>query len=148
MSLSLLDWTDDDLVAQCILFFLAGFTALSTTLCFLFQELSTNQDVQNRLHEEIRKTNDALNGKPVTFEALQKMKYLDMVVSEAFRKWPVGFMGERKANKQYLMEDYDGTQVIVQPNDIVWFPIFGIHYDSKVCSLRSIHYSVIYNARS
>lgn len=90
-------------MAQCILFFLAGFTGLSTTLCFLYHELAVNLDIQERLHEEIHETNEKLNGKPVTFESLQKMSYLDMVVSETLRKWPVGFMGERKANKQYLM---------------------------------------------
>lgn len=131
LTLHQLDWTDDDLVAQCILFFLAGFSGLSTTLCFLCHELAVNPDVQERLHDEIQETNEKLNGKPVTFESLQKMKYVDMVVSETLRKWPIGFMTERKANKQYLMEDYDGTKVIVQPNDVVWFPIFGIHHDPK-----------------
>lgn len=83
-------------------------------------------DIQKRLHEEIVQVNEELNGKSVTFEALQKMKYLDMVVSEVLRKWPLAIIMDRNTNKQYVMEDHDGTKALLQPNDIVWFPIYGM----------------------
>ncbi|KAG4072747.1 hypothetical protein HA402_001859 [Bradysia odoriphaga] len=125
------NWTEDDLVAQSILFFLAGFTGISMSLCFACHELAVNLDIQKRLHEEIVEVNDELHGKSVTFEALQKMKYLDMVVSEVLRKWPLAVIMDRNTNKQYVMEDHDGTKALLQPNDIVWFPIYGIHRDPK-----------------
>ncbi|XP_055320955.1 cytochrome P450 9e2-like [Sitodiplosis mosellana] len=125
------NWTDDDLVAQCVIFFLAGFTGVSTTFCFLCYELSLNPDIQGRLYDEITETNEQLNGKPLTFEALQRMKYLDMVVSEVLRKWPVGTMMDRAVSKQYLMEDNDGTKVLLQPNNVLWIPVFGIQRNPK-----------------
>lgn len=96
------------------------------TLCFLCHELGINMDIQKRLHDEIVQVNDELHGKSVTFEALQKMKYLDMVVSEGLRKWPLAVIMDRNTNKQYVLEDYDGTKALLQPNDIVWFPIYGM----------------------
>lgn len=119
------------MVAQCIIFFLAGFTGVSTTFCFLCYELSMNQEIQDRLHEEIVETKEQLDGKPVTFEALQKMKYLDMVVSEVLRKWPIGTMMDRVVNKQYLIEQNNGTKAILEPNNIVWIPTYAIHHDPK-----------------
>lgn len=126
-----LDWTDDDLVAQCILFFLAGFTGVATSFCFSCYELSLDSEVQERLYEEIIETNEQLNGKTLTFEALQKMKYMDMVVSEVLRKWPVGTLLDRKVSKQYLLEDKDGTKVLLQPNNVLWIPVYAIQRDPK-----------------
>lgn len=128
----MIDWTEEDLVAQCLIFFLAGFTGVSTTFCFLCHELSVNAEIQDRLHEEILETKDQLNGKPLTFEALQRMKYMDMVVSEVLRKWPIGSMMDRVVSKQYLLEQSDGSRVLLEPNNVLWIPTFAIHRDPKL----------------
>ncbi|KAJ6637895.1 putative cytochrome P450 9h1, partial [Pseudolycoriella hygida] len=93
------NWTDEDLVAQCIIFFLAGFTGLSITFCFLCYELSLKPEMQERLFDEITETKKRLNGKQLTFEVLQKMKYMDMLVSEALRKWPIASAMDRAVGK-------------------------------------------------
>lgn len=72
------------------------------------------KDAQDKLYEEIAKTNDELNGAPVTYECLQKMKYIDMVVSEVLRLYVLAVM-DRSVNKQYLIEDYDGHKILLQP---------------------------------
>lgn len=76
------------MVAQCLVFFFAGFETVSTLLSFMAHELACNEDVQERLYEEIVATERELKGKPITYEAIQKFKYLDMVVSETLRLWP------------------------------------------------------------
>lgn len=43
-------------------------------------ELAVNPDLQIRLRYEVEETNKKCNGK-LTYEALMKMKYLDMVVT-------------------------------------------------------------------
>lgn len=90
-----------------------------------------NTDIQDRLYEEILETNEQLNGKQLTFEALQKMKYMDMVVSEVLRKWPIGTMMDRAVSKQYLLEQNDGSKVILEPNNVLWIPTYAIHRDPK-----------------
>jgi cytochrome P450 family 9 len=76
---------DDDLVAQVVIFFFAGFDTASTLLCFAAHLLATHPDVQSRLQEEIDLTlnNDEGN---LTYEAVHGMKYLDMVVSGMVQK--------------------------------------------------------------
>lgn len=119
------------MVAQCVVFFLAGFTGVSSTFCFLIHELAANPRIQDRLYEEIVETKNQLNGNELIFEALQKMKYMDMVVSETLRLWSIATISDRVVSKQYLVEDYDGTKVLLQPNSTIWIPTFAIHRDPK-----------------
>lgn len=126
-----LDWTEEDLVAQCVVFFLAGFTGISTVFCLLCYELSMNPEIQDRLYEEIVETKDHLNGKQLTFEVLQKMKYMDMVVSELLRKWPLSPLS-RTITKPYTVEQNDGSKVVFEPGHSLWIPTFAIHRDPKL----------------
>ena len=74
------EWDDDDLAAQVVQFFLAGFDTASTLLCFATHQLATHPDVQSRLQEEIDMTLNKDEGN-LTYQAVHGMKYLDMVVS-------------------------------------------------------------------
>lgn len=73
-------WTDEDLIAQAVLFFIAGFETASSGMCFLLYELAVNPDIQDRLAKEIRE-HDAKNGGKFDFNSIQSMTYLDMVTS-------------------------------------------------------------------
>lgn len=55
---------------------------------FLAYELVVNPEIQQKLYEEIRKMNDTLDGRKITYEQIQSLKYLDQVLSETLRKWP------------------------------------------------------------
>ena len=101
------------MTAQCMLFFLAGFETVSGLMCFMAHELAVNPDVQDRLYEEVKEIKKELNGKPLTYEILQKMKYLDMVVSETLRKWPPSIASDRACNKEFVLDDGKGTKVKV-----------------------------------
>lgn len=76
----ILKFTDDDIAAQALVFFFAGFDSTATTMSFMMLELALNPDVQERLWEEIDETIKACNGQ-LNYEALVKMTYLDQVVS-------------------------------------------------------------------
>jgi cytochrome P450 len=71
---------DEDITAQALLFFLAGFDTTSTLMCFVSHQLAVHPEIQIRLQEEIDKTLRKHGGK-FTYEAVHSMKYLDMVVS-------------------------------------------------------------------
>ncbi|KAF5303278.1 hypothetical protein FQA39_LY10017 [Lamprigera yunnana] len=77
--------SDEDITAQALIFFFAGFDSVSTLMCFMTHELAMNVDVQKRLQSEIDDILNLCEGN-LTYEALSKMKYMDMVVSEALRK--------------------------------------------------------------
>lgn len=74
------DLSNLDIAAQALIFFFAGFETVSALMCFMAYELAINPDIQQRLREEIEETLENCNGE-LTYEALLKMKYLDMVVS-------------------------------------------------------------------
>ncbi|XP_058462594.1 probable cytochrome P450 9f2 [Malaya genurostris] len=124
-------WTDKELIAQCLLFFMAGYETVSTCLSFLTYELAVNSEVQKRLYEEIQNTEQSLNGTPLTYEILQNMPYMDMVVSEGLRMWPPQLISERHCTKDYHYDDGSGTQFIIEKGRTVMIPIIAIHRDPK-----------------
>lgn len=75
-----LELSDDDITAQALLFFIAGFDTVSTAVCHMFYELALNEDIQLKLCEEIDATFKNNQGN-ITYEVVRKMKYLDMVLS-------------------------------------------------------------------
>lgn len=123
-------WTDDELVAQCLLFFLAGFDTSSSLLSFTAYEICVNPDIQQRLFEEIQETNKSLDGKRLTYDALQKMKLMDQVISETLRLWPPVPGTDRICVKDY---DYDDGQCKfkIEKGVVLTIPIVALHHDEK-----------------
>ncbi|XP_053683467.1 probable cytochrome P450 9f2 [Sabethes cyaneus] len=124
-------WSENELIAQCFLFFFAGFETTSTCMTFLSYEILANPEVQQRLFEEISKTDKSLSGTPLTYEALQKMTYMDMVVSEALRKWPANLHIERYCNKDYLYDDGAGMRFVIEKGRSILVPAVSIQRDPK-----------------
>ncbi|XP_055529186.1 probable cytochrome P450 9f2 [Wyeomyia smithii] len=124
-------WTENELISQCFLFFLAGFDTVSTCMTFLTYELAVNPEIQNRLYEEILQVEQSLSNKPLCYEMLQKMTYMDMVVSEALRLWPPVPAADRFCVKDYLYDDGIGTQFVIEKDQTVWIPTVAIHRDPR-----------------
>lgn len=123
------EWSDTELIAQCFLFFIAGFDTTSTLLTFASYELATNPDVQQRLYEEIAEVNSSLGGKQISYDLLQKLKYLDQVISETLRKWPPAVLTDRLCVKDYTFEE-DGKKITIEKGHSFWIPIYAIHHDA------------------
>lgn len=125
------EWEDDDLVAQSMIFILAGFNAVSLSTAFMAHDLAMNPDVQQRLYEEIVAVAARFSAdkKPITYEALQSMKYLDMVLCESMRLWPIGGMQDRYVNKPYVLTQSDGTSVTLNVGDGLWVPMQNFQLD-------------------
>ncbi|XP_055304966.1 probable cytochrome P450 9f2 [Sitodiplosis mosellana] len=124
------NWTDDDVVAQCLVFILGGLNAIAGTACFMFHELSLNPDIQDKLFAEINGVKEELNGSPLAYESISKMKYLDKVVCETLRRWcPVPFL-ERTCNRPYVLENNE-EKVELQVGDGIFVPTYALHMDDK-----------------
>ncbi|KAJ3651457.1 hypothetical protein Zmor_017499 [Zophobas morio] len=118
----------DDLkmAAQAIQFFSAGNETTSLTLSFTMYELAINKDVQYRLHQEVKETFNKYGD--FTYEAIQGMTYLDMVLNEALRKYPLTSFLDRKCEDTYTFED---TELTLDKNVSILIPIAGLHYDPE-----------------
>ncbi|XP_063220931.1 probable cytochrome P450 6a14 isoform X2 [Bacillus rossius redtenbacheri] len=119
--------TENLMAAQCFVFFMAGFETSSTTMGFCLHELAVNPDVQKRLRNEV---DDALerHGGELSYEAVQSMSYMDLVVSETLRKYPPIPMLDRECTKAYTVP---GTNVHLEEGIKVKIPVYAIHHDPK-----------------
>lgn len=114
------------------LFQVAGLSTSSTVLTFAAYELVANPTVQQKLYDEIVKTDATLNGKRLTYDALQKMTYLDQVISETLRKWSPLSLLDRKCVKNYEFQDDDrNLKFTIEAGSILFIPISAIQRDSK-----------------
>ncbi|KAF5291524.1 hypothetical protein FQR65_LT01837 [Abscondita terminalis] len=130
-----IDLSDEDITAQALIFFFGGFDTSATLLSFVAYELALNPDVQKRLQNEIDETLNECNGK-LSYEALHKMKYMDMVVSETLRMWPPGFILDRLCVKDYVIEPINSWEkrLVVEKGVVLQIPVVGIHRDVRYFS--------------
>ncbi|KAL9922238.1 putative cytochrome P450 9f2 [Glossina fuscipes fuscipes] len=124
------EWSDVDIVAQCFVFFIAGFAATASVTCFMAHEIMENAEVQEKLLQEIRETDNNLNGEPVTYEVIQSMRYMDNVISETLRKWTPATIMDRVCNQDVTYELKDGKKLEIKKGDVIWIPTAGLHRDS------------------
>lgn len=125
-------WTDNELVAQCLLFFSAGFGTIADLLSFAAYELAiaTHPELQDRLHSEIVEAHQNLDGKPLSYETLHGMKYLDQVVSEVLRKWPPATAADSICVKEHAIE-VDGKWIDFEKGVGLYVNIYVFHHDPK-----------------
>uniref|UniRef100_A0A3F2YTZ4 Cytochrome P450 n=1 Tax=Anopheles christyi TaxID=43041 RepID=A0A3F2YTZ4_9DIPT len=116
----------------CLIFFLAGFDTIATLMSFIVYEVTMTPEIQHRLYDEILQVSEALDGKSLTYDALQGMHYLDMVVSETLRKWPPAPSTDRQCNQDFMVTDErDNVEIIISKGGTVSIPIAGQHHDPK-----------------
>ncbi|KAH8401697.1 hypothetical protein KR009_007398, partial [Drosophila setifemur] len=120
--------TFNELLAQAFIFFLAGFETSSTTMGFALYELARHQDIQDKLRKEI---NDVLgkNNNEFTYEGIKEMKYLEQVLMETLRKYPVLAHLTRMAESDYSPED---PKNFIPKGTMVIIPALGIHFDPDI----------------
>ncbi|XP_017010446.2 cytochrome P450 9c1 [Drosophila takahashii] len=124
------EFNDEDLLAQCLLFFSAGFETVSTCLSFTSYELLMNPAVQDKLYEEILAVKEELGDRPLDYDTLMGMKYLDCVVSESLRKWPPAWVLDRMCAADFELKDEEGQLVLqLRKDDLVHIPVVALHHD-------------------
>lgn len=126
------NWNDDELIAaQIFVFFAGGFETTSSLMQMCSWELAMNQDIQTELMREVDEVLKTLEGKTITYEALNNMKLLDMVVNETLRKWPPLPFGGRDCNGDYKLNTKDGKVFILRKGDQIFIPFRSIQHDPK-----------------
>uniref|UniRef100_A0A8D2JRQ1 Cytochrome P450 3A n=1 Tax=Sciurus vulgaris TaxID=55149 RepID=A0A8D2JRQ1_SCIVU len=116
--------TDLELVAQSVIFIFAGYETTSSALSFLMYELATNPDVQTKLQQEIDKA--LPNKAPATYDTLVQMEYVDMVVNEMLRLYPIAGRLERVCKK-----DVEINGVFIPKGTVVMVPSFILQRDPQ-----------------
>ncbi|XP_049785530.1 cytochrome P450 9e2-like [Schistocerca cancellata] len=124
--------TDEDVAAQAMLFFFAGFETVATVLTFCSYLLATNGGVQRRLQQEVDQLMGKSGGQP-GYEQVVASQYLDMVVSETLRMYTPGAASDRKCVKPYRLPPTDSCPdgLQLEPGDGIWIPAHAFHHDAQ-----------------
>ncbi|CAK9800911.1 Cytochrome P450 6k1 [Anthophora plagiata] len=116
---------ENSIAAQAFVFFAAGYETSSNTIAFCLHELALNGEIQEKTRRDIQDAIDSRNGK-LTYDGVQDMKYLDMVIAETLRKYPPASMLSRRCEYQYQIP---GSKVELPAGMRVIIPIYGLHHD-------------------
>ncbi|XP_011150777.1 cytochrome P450 9e2-like [Harpegnathos saltator] len=127
-----MELTMEDMASQAFIFFFGGFESTATLMCFAAHEIAINEDIRKRLQDEIDQVLADTNGQ-VSYEAINNMEYLDAVVNEALRKYPVLVVMDRLCVKEFeLPPTLPGVKPFtMKKGQAVWVPIYGLHHDPK-----------------
>jgi len=91
-----------------------------------------NQDIQKRLQNEIDQVLENTNGQ-APYEAVNGMEYLDAVINEALRMYPVAAMLDRLCLKDFeLPPTLPGMKpFIIRKGQGIMIPVYGLQHDPK-----------------
>uniref|UniRef100_A0A8I6AIP2 unspecific monooxygenase n=1 Tax=Rattus norvegicus TaxID=10116 RepID=A0A8I6AIP2_RAT len=116
--------SDMEITAQSIIFIFAGYEPTSSTLSFVLHSLATHPDTQKKLQEEIDRA--LPNKAPPTYDTVMEMEYLDMVLNETLRLYPIGNRLERVCKK-----DVEINGVFMPKGSVVMIPSYALHRDPQ-----------------
>nr|XP_009934832.1 PREDICTED: cytochrome P450 3A29-like [Opisthocomus hoazin] len=114
--------SDEEILAQALVFVLAGYETTSSTLSYISYNLATHPDVQQRLQDEIDA--NLPNKATPTYNAVMQMEYLDMVVNESLRLFPPVGRIERVCKKTVEL-----NSVTIPKSMVVMIPAYVLHRD-------------------
>nr|UUB32690.1 cytochrome P450 CYP6DE3 [Dendroctonus valens] len=119
--------TDKDILSESFLMFLAGHETSSSTSTFVLFSLAQHQDIQEKVRDEINEVLERHDGK-LGYDALMEMEYLDKVVRETLRKYPVVPVIPRRCTKDYKIKN---TDIVIEKGTRLYIPVIGIHLDPE-----------------
>lgn len=86
-----------------------------------------NQEIQEKCREEIYEILSNYDDK-LTYDSIFEMKYLDMVVNETLRKFPVVDSQFRMANRDYKIPN---SNLTIPAGTNIFISAFGLHRDER-----------------
>ncbi|UMM15539.1 hypothetical protein L5515_012947 [Caenorhabditis briggsae] len=117
--------TTMEVVGQCTVFLIAGFDTTALSLSYSTFLLATHPEIQKKLQEEVDiECPDSV----ITFDQLSKLKYMDCVIKETLRLYPLGTL----ANSRRCMRATKLGNVEVEVGTMVQVDTWSLHTDTKV----------------
>ncbi|CAH1134780.1 unnamed protein product [Ceutorhynchus assimilis] len=119
---------EKELIANTMVMYAAGFETSSTTTTFLMYELAKNQDIQDKVREEILGICKKNQSGEVTYDDLADMKYSEMCIYETLRRYSPATEVPRCCTKTYTVP---GTDTVIEKDTFVIIPAWLIHMDPE-----------------
>ncbi|KAI5706186.1 hypothetical protein M8J76_004777 [Diaphorina citri] len=112
-------------VSNIFIMILAGYETSTTTSSLTLHELAHHPDIQDKVRQEIKQVTRESGGK-ITYDSLKKMKFLDQVLSETLRIYPLANMIFRECMEEY---NIPGTDHVIEKGVFVQLPTLALHTD-------------------
>ncbi|KAK5966519.1 Unspecific monooxygenase, partial [Trichostrongylus colubriformis] len=123
--------TRDEIAAQCFVFasrtqnLVGGFDTTASSLAFCTYLLAKNPQVQKDLQDEI---DQYCNTESINYETLASMKYLDVVMKEALRIYPLASI----ANSRCCMKPTTLGGISIEEGVYVVADTMSLHFDREI----------------
>lgn len=119
---------DDEITGHALSLFIEGFETSSTVVAFAMYALARNPGIQEALYEEIVDVLSRHDGQH-TYQSLHEMEYLDNVIHETMRMYPVLPFISKICTKPYTLPKLEGQEeaVTVQPGTVAQISIISLH---------------------
>ncbi|ESO02968.1 hypothetical protein HELRODRAFT_105121 [Helobdella robusta] len=115
--------SDEDLLAQSLLFFLVGFETTSTTLTFFAYNMACYPEEQEKLYKEIV---EKIGDEDPSYDSIKPLTYLNMCLNETLRMFPFGLRTDRVA-----AQDVTINGLFIPKGMLVGIPIYVLHNDPE-----------------
>lgn len=102
--------SDLEVLSAAVFLLVVGLETTATLLTFCTYTLAFHQDIQERLHDEVKSIADYDQDKKsysFEYEKLTGCQYLDSVICETLRMFPPAMITDRVANQDYRIEKYN-----------------------------------------
>ncbi|KAH8254069.1 hypothetical protein KR032_008331 [Drosophila birchii] len=133
--------TMEEILAQCFVFFIAGFETSSSTMGFALYELAKNPDIQDKARAEIEEILEQ-HDQQFTYEFIKDLKYLNMIhivfyyfilyfsLPKTSRLYSIASRLLRMANKRYVVPGH--PNFVIEAGQSVIIPSSAIHHDPSI----------------
>lgn len=120
--------TEDEIIAQCIIFFVGGFETTANTLTLMLYELAKDQDAQDKLVAEINESLGDLDANTPEYydKVMRELPYLEAVMKETLRRYPPLPRATRKAGK-----DTEVNGIAIAEGTEVHLSIYALHHNPQ-----------------
>ncbi|XP_027206344.2 cytochrome P450 3A2-like [Dermatophagoides pteronyssinus] len=114
--------SQDEVIANAIIFYEAGYETTSTALGFISHFLVTRQDVQDKVRDEVNEL--YANEKKFDYNTVNKLTYMQCVINESMRFYPpvTSFITRN------TREDYHYNDMIIPKDSTIRIPTYQLHH--------------------
>ncbi|CAL4141423.1 unnamed protein product, partial [Meganyctiphanes norvegica] len=118
--------SEDAMHGAAIIFLLAGYDTVLNTLVFAAHQIAQHPEEQEKLRKELYEIVDEYGS--LNYQNIMEAKYLDALINETQRMYPLAHILERKCTKEYLLP---GKNIKLKKNSMVQIPVYSLHNDES-----------------
>ncbi|XP_011417157.3 cytochrome P450 3A24 [Magallana gigas] len=115
--------TNDEIMAQAFLFFIAGYETTASTLNYVSYCLAVHQEIQDKVVQEIH---DQIGENEPTYDEMNKLQYMEQVILESLRMFPPLTRLSREIGETVTVNGYtfpQGCSLVI--------PVYGLHHNPE-----------------